>query len=175
MLPAAYVWLDKEPAPKMLVEAVNLYGTKEAPGSANNPVIIGWAHEVHTTYPGDSVAWCGLFQSLVAKRAGWDYHPQGNALWAKNWATWGTPQKTAMLGDVLVFTRDGGGHVGQYVGEDETSYHVLGGNESDMVNIVRIAKSRCIAIRRAPWKISQPDNVRKIVLKPTGAISTNEA
>jgi uncharacterized protein (TIGR02594 family) len=171
-----YEWLRTEAGPKMLLEAIKLFGTHETPGKANNPEIMKWAREVKTTYPGDSTAWCGLFCAITAKRAGWDYSPNGNALWARNWASWGTPQKIAMLGDVLVFPRGQGGHVSIYVGEDETHYHILGGNQSDQVNIVRKAKTPLLAIRRAPWKISQPDNVRVIHLKAGGTpLSASEA
>lgn len=170
-----YEWLWDEPAPKMLVEALKLYGTQEVLGPKNNPKIMGWAKETHTTYPGDLTAWCGLFISVAAKRAGWDYHPNGNALWARNWASWGTKQTVAMLGDVLVFPRGQGGHVALYVGEDATHYHMLGGNQSDGVNIMRKAKTPIIAIRRAPWKIAQPPNVRVVHLSAKGAaISTKE-
>ena len=48
---------------------------------------------------------------------------------------------------MLVFERDGGGHVGFYVGEDGTHYHVLGGNQDDAVSIAKIAKSRLVASR----------------------------
>ncbi len=170
-----YEWLWDEPGPKMVKEALALWGTREVSGPKNNPEIIGWADETNTTYPGDETAWCGLFISVVAKRAGWDYHPNGNALWARNWAKWGTSQKVAMLGDVLVFPRGKGGHVSIYVGEDSTHYHILGGNQSDMVNIVRKAKSPILAIRRAKWNIAQPHNVRVIHLAAGGApVSSKE-
>lgn len=171
-----YEWLLLESGPKMLQEALKLYGIHEVAGPKNNPEIIDWANEVHTTYPGDSTAWCGLFISVCAKRAGWDYHPNGNALWARNWASWGTPQHVAMLGDVLVFPRGQGGHVTMYVGEDATHYHCYGGNQGDAVDIVRKPKSPLLAIRRAPWKIAQPDNVRVIHLASGGApLSGSEA
>ncbi len=164
-----YEWLWKELGPNMLLEARALYGTHEIPGPKNNPQIMKWADEVHTTYPGDATAWCGLFISICAKRAGWPYHPNGNALWARNWADWGTPQVVAMLGDVLVFPRGQGGHVSLYVGEDASHYHILGGNQSDGVNIARRAKTPILAIRRAPWKTAQPANVRQIFLHAGGA------
>jgi uncharacterized protein (TIGR02594 family) len=166
---AGYEWLWAEPGPKMLVEALKLWGTKEVDGKGNNRTIMGWAKEVNTTYPGDATAWCGLFISVAAKRAGWDYYPNGNALWARNWADWGRKVKTAMLGDVLVFPRGEGGHVALYVGEDKTHYHILGGNQSNSVNIVRKAKDPILAIRRAPWRTAQPDNVRVVQLKAGGA------
>jgi hypothetical protein len=80
-----------------------------------------------------------------------------------------------MLGDVLTFKRNGGGHVGLYVGEDRTHYHVLGGNQNNQVNVMRIAKTRLHQARRTAWKIAQPSNVRKIELSNKGIISTNEA
>ncbi len=171
-----YEWLWGEPGPVMLTEALKLYGTHEVKGSKHNRTILGWAKETHTTYPGDETAWCGLFISVSAKRAGWDYHPNGNALWARNWASWGTKQSAAMLGDVMVFPRGEGGHVAIYVGEDATHYHILGGNQSDQVGIVRKAKSPILAIRRAPWKIVQPSNVRRVQLKAGGTpASASEA
>lgn len=171
-----YEWLWTEPGPTMLREMLAMYGTKEVPGEKNSPVIMGWAEETNTTYPGDATAWCGLATSVAAKRAGWPYFPGKNALWARNWALWeqNVPIERAMLGDVLVFSRGSGGHVGLYVGEDDTHYHVLGGNQSDTVNIVRIEKSRCIAVRSAKWKIAQPRNVRKVFLSASGAPVSNK-
>ena len=37
-----YGWLQQETAPKVLVEAVKLIGTKETIGNANNPIIMEW-------------------------------------------------------------------------------------------------------------------------------------
>lgn len=168
-LPAAYAWLDDEGGPRMLVEMLKLYGVKETPGSKNNPTIMAWAKEVGVPYPADSVAWCGLAVSVAAKRATWEYSPKGNPLWARNWATWGQGVETAMLGDVLVFPRGTGGHVALYVGEDSTHYHILGGNQSDQVNIVRKPKSPLLAKRRPVWRRFPPPNLRQVWLKPTGA------
>lgn len=171
-----YEWLLNEPGPAMLLEMLKLYGTLEVPGADNSPVIMGWAEETNTTYPGDATAWCGLAMSVAAKRAGWDYFPNKNALWARNWAVWGqnVPVARAMLGDVLVFPRGSGGHVALYVGEDDTHYHILGGNQSDTVNIVRKAKSPILAVRSAKWKIAQPANVRKVFLSATGTPVSNK-
>lgn len=169
-----YNWLKSEPGPKVILEAMKLFGTKETTGEGDNPIILEWAKELGLKqYTHDSIAWCGLFAAIVVKRAGKDVVKE--PLWARAWAGFGTQQTIAMLGDVLVFTRETGGHVGFYVGEDKDCYHVLGGNQGDEVKIARILKNRCIAIRRCPWKISQPSNVRKIEITASGAISTNEA
>lgn len=175
-LPPAYAWLAREPGPAMLREALALYGTAEKVGTANNPVILGWARELGLgqIYTADATPWCGLFVAVAAKRGSWS--PVKNPLWARNWATWGTHVAEPSLGDVLVFSREGGaGHVGLYVGEDGGAYHVLGGNQGDRVSIVRVAKGRLIAARRAAWRVVQPANVRPIRLAAGGALSTDEA
>ena len=63
---------------------------------------------------------------------------------------------------------------GGYVGEDAECYHVLGGNQSDMVNVARIAKTRLFKARRTPWSVAQPKQVRQIFLDAKGKVSTNE-
>lgn len=168
MLPQAYTWLEKEPAPKMLLEAIKLYGVIEVPGNADSPTLMGWAKEIGLSqiYTHDAIPWCGLFIAICAHRAGWTL--PANPLWALNWAKWGT-KASPMLGDVLTFKRSGGGHVAIYVGEDAGYYHILGGNQGDKVCIERKAKSGLNSASRAPWKIAQPDNVRHIYLNWTGA------
>lgn len=174
-LPQQYQWLQKEPGPRILVEALKTFGTIEQPGPGNNPSILQWAGDVglDRVYKADSTAWCGLWAAYVAKQAGWD--DPLNPLWARNWLNFGTPQRVAMLGDILVFSRGSSGHVGLYVGEDATAYHVLGGNQSDQVMIKRIAKVRLLGIRRCPWRVNQPANVRPVKLAAAGGLSSNEA
>jgi uncharacterized protein (TIGR02594 family) len=174
-LPAQYQWLAREPGPKMIVEALKLFGTVEAAGAKDNPTILAWAKEVglSSTYSHDSIPWCGLFMAVVAKRAGKEV--VNSPLWALSWAKFGKPADGgAMLGDVLTFKRDGGGHVALYVGEDSGAYHCLGGNQSDKVCITRIAKARMYRVRRPAYNV-QPANVRKITLVSNGKLSTNEA
>lgn len=175
-LPSAWSWLASEPAPRMLVEALKLYGVKETSGPANTPEIIAWAREIDPriakVYTADSIPWCGLFAAIVAKRA--DKSLPSSPLWARAWASWGDKSPRASLGDVLVFVRPGGGHVGLYVGEDKTSYAVLGGNQGDAVSIVWIAKSRCIAVRRE-YKLAPLKNIRPVFVKRSGELSSNEA
>lgn len=170
-----YKWLNQEKAPRVIAEAIKLLGIKEVPGQGDNIEILKWAESLglEKVYRKDDIPWCGLFVAYVCKVAGVD--GVKDPLWARNWSNFGTKQTVAMLGDVLVFVRDGGGHVGFYIGEDSNSYHVLGGNQSDMVCITRIRKERCIAIRRTKWKVAQPENVRVIKLATTGAISENES
>lgn len=173
-----YNHLKKVIAPQILVKALELVGTKEIIGTFHNATIMGWAKylNIDKIYTADEIPWCGLFMAYVCKKANLDLpFTAKESLWALNWNKFGKAQKVAMLGDVLTFKRNGGGHVGIYVGEDDTCYHVLGGNQSNMVNITRIEKARCAGIRRTPWKISQPQDVRVIKVSANGFISKNEA
>lgn len=188
LLPTAYRWLAGEPGPRMVREGVRLHGTVEMAGAASNSTIDGWMAEMRaaglaTEYGRlaftDQVPWCGLFMAVVAVRADPERRPERmpppTFLWARSWARWGKPALAPMLGDVLVFRRPGGGgHVGIYVAEDATAFHVLGGNQSDAVSIARLARSRVIAVRRPAYR-RQPANVRRIFVPASGALSTNEA
>lgn len=174
LLPLKYQWLTHEPGPKMILEALRLFGTKETSGVSDNPEILAWAKEtgLNRVYSADSIPWCGLFMAVVAKRAGKDV-PK-DPLWALNWSRFGKHSMLPSLGDVLVFKRPSGGHVALYVGEDHFTYHCLGGNQSDAVTITRIEKSRCVAVRRPLYKVT-PENVRPIKLDAEGTVSRNEA
>jgi hypothetical protein len=66
-------------------------------------------------------------------------------LWAEAWRAFGARLDKPKLGCVMVFTRNGGGHVGLYEGEDGNDYLIRGGNQSDAVNLMRMPKSKCIA------------------------------
>lgn len=172
LIPDQYRWLLNEPGPKMLAKALELYGTAEVVGEKHNPIILDWADEVGLggLYQSDEIPWCGLFVGVVAKRAGKPL--PANPLWARNWAHWGAAA-SPRLGAVLVFTRESGGHVGLYVGEDNKCFHVLGGNQGNKVCIVRIEKDRLLAAREL-YKVT-PANVRPVVILRTEEVSRNEA
>jgi uncharacterized protein (TIGR02594 family) len=164
----------------MILRALELIDTMEKPGTADNPVIINWAKEiggnVADVYNADEIPWCGLFIAVVAKRS--SKQLVKDPLWALNWGNFGKISPVPMLGDVLVFVRKTSegktaGHVGLYVGEDNTCFHVLGGNQSDKVCITRLEKNRLYVARRPNYNV-QPKNVRKIIFDNSGHVSNNE-
>lgn len=171
----SYSFLNTEKSPKILVEVVKLIGIKEVVGKVHNPIIMSWAKDLdlQKIYTADEIPWCGLFIAYCAHVAG--VQVVDKPLWALSWAKWGTEVEEPMLGDILTFKRDGGGHVGIYVGEDKDCYHVLGGNQGNAVSVTRILKSRLYQARRTAWKVAQPANVRKVYLDAKGTISKNEA
>lgn len=131
-------------------------------------------------YRHDAIPWCGLFMAIVAHRANIERRPERNPprlyLSALEWAAFGmsVPKGAAALGDVLVFKRKGGGHVGLYVGHDASAFHVLGGNQQNRVSITRLSRNRLVAVRRPAYR-AQPANVRPIALAASGSLSVNEA
>lgn len=178
-LPDEYNDLNNCIAHPLIREALKLYGITEFSGPKNNPVILGWAKElgnpINQYYKSDETAWCALYVSVCAKRAGYQPPDGFNALRAKSFTTWGDPVfGDPIIGDILVFHRQGGGHIGFYVGEDNTCYHVLGGNQGNMVSIVRIPKERLIASRRAPMNSCPKCSVR-VFRTSKGVLSVNEA
>lgn len=163
--------------PQWMVTARSLIGTREVPGPANNPKILGWANwlggkALGIAYSADSIPWCGLFAAYCVARAG--LKPPKIAVRARAWETWEArlQQHVVSPGAILVFVRDGGGHVGFYVGEDDTRFFVLGGNQGDAVSIVPILKSRCTAIR---WPRGVPVIGVPRRMTMAAALSTNEA
>jgi uncharacterized protein (TIGR02594 family) len=186
--PKGYEWLSEVGLlPKTISEAFKEFGTVETPGHANNPKILSWAKEVglEKTYSSDSIPWCGLFAAVIAKRAGKAVVEA--PLWARNWPTFGLEVarkdgeklkffsgRRASLGDVMVFVRDGGGHVAFYLGETPTHYLCIGGNQSDKVCIAAMPKSRCIAVRRPTYN-NQPASVKPYILGGVKVIEGSEA
>lgn len=167
-------YIYKLEGPNVILEARRLIGVKEIPGPKHNKEIMAWADEVEVDYNDDETPWCGLFVAVVMKRAAKPVVK--GPLWARGWLNWGNVVKgDPVLGDLLVFDRGKGkGHVGFYVGEDKTAYHVLGGNQGNEVSIDRIEKSRLLGVRNFYAK-AQPAYCKRIFVSSDGALSTNEA
>ena len=137
--------------PPWMLTAIELQGTHETPGPTNNPIIMGWkevlSRDVQRNYWADSVPWCGLFVDYCLVKNG--FPDCRSPLWARSWAKYGLPLPRPMWGTIMTFVRNGGGHVGFLVGEDNNHYHILGGNQGlkGSVNVERKIKSTCIGWR----------------------------
>ena len=159
-----------------LIKAKSFIGLKETPGSADNPTIMEWAKDqskwVENVYTGDDIPWCGLFVAECIKASNVEITIQ-NPLSALEWKNFGEKTEPC-LGAIMIFSRNGGGHVGFYISEDSSTYHILGGNQSDAVNITRVAKDRFVGARW-PTDLNHLKQPGRIVTAFTGKISTNEA
>lgn len=96
-----------------------------------------------------------------------------NPYWARNWMLFGQ-QVPPIVGAVLVVERGSGGHVGFALGQDDTHFYVLGGNQSDAVTLARIAQSRLLG---AGWSATVPPRLQRLQTMTPGDVltSTNEA
>lgn len=155
--------------------AASLIGTKEIVGPKHNQTILGWAkalgRKVGIVYNNDELAWCGVFAGEVMRNAG--FVVPDICVRASEWNKFGVGINGPSFGCIMVFSRKGGGHVGFYVSEDETSYHILGGNQSNGVNITKIAKDRFTGARWPAGK-NLPKTGR-VYKKFDGKLSINEA
>lgn len=168
--------------PAWLTIARAQIGVREIIGRKHSPIIMGWVQELGAKVLGipvndDETAWCGTFMAWVMKRAGLSM--PAIAVRAASWGragAWGRELLAPRLGCILVFTRAGGGHVGIYVGEDDTHFHVLGGNQGNSVSITRIAKNR-LADGGMRWpKGPALPTAKPVRLKPNGVpVTENEA
>ena len=117
--------------------------------------------------------WCGDFVETCIRMSLPDEPLLGalgtNPYWARNWLLFGQAVQP-ITGAVMIFERGSGGHVGFAVGQDDTHFFVLGGNQSDVVTIARIAKSRLLG---ACWPATFPHRQDRLsTMKPGEFLAT---
>ena len=163
--------------PAWLTEARRLLGTREAPGAANNPTIMGWARDLDQWYPGDDVPWCGLFVAHCMSAGAPNVPQDFNRLGARAWLEYGdeADADNPPLGGVGVLwrthkTKSWNGHVFIVTGQSRTAIRGIGGNQSDNVTETWFDRDRLLGVRVPPGfnHVAAPSAA-------TGALSTNEA
>jgi len=124
----------------------------------HNPKVVRYFHDVgHEWVQDDETAWCAAFVGAMLKRAGMAHTGK---LDARSYLDWGeeVPLSQAQEGDLVVFWRESPdswkGHVGFFVGRTRIGHiRVLGGNQSDQVNIATYSDDRLLGVRRSPHTI----------------------
>ncbi|TXI86724.1 MAG: TIGR02594 family protein [Chryseobacterium sp.] len=117
-----------------MAEARKHIGVKEVPGKDNNPTIIGWLKILKAAWSDDSTPWCASFAAISLLRAN-RFVPK-EKFRALAYLDAGIRLSRPAYGCIVVFKRDGGGHVGFVAGKDKSgNLMVLGGNQNDMVCI----------------------------------------
>lgn len=157
-----------------MVEARKHLGLAEIPGPAHSPVILSWLQRLKAWWSDDETPWCGVFVAHCIVAAGLPL-PK-NWMRAKAWAEWGSRLSAPVPGCIVVFERQGGGHVGFVVGRTANgNLMVLGGNQGNRVSEAPFDRSRAVAYVW-PASLPMPDHAPLPVLDAAGqAISTNEA
>lgn len=140
------VMVEEIGRPLWLQAGLALIGTKEFAGSADNRLIIDWAHDlggsIAKEYTHDSIPWCALFANHCLASASLK---GTGTLWALDFAgKWPSVRLDWLaVGAFVPMLRDGGGHIMQVVGRDQHGNVMgLGGNQHDAVNIAPFAVSR---------------------------------
>lgn len=112
------------------------YGVKEVVGDKHNPEIVNLVKEAgFNNIEDDETAWCSSFANWVAFKAGYE---RSNQLNARSWLKVGIPVSIPELGDIVVLKRgtsEWQGHVGFFINIVGDFVYVLGGNQSNMINI----------------------------------------
>lgn len=157
--------------PRWLRIAETYIGLSEIRGPKHNSKIIGWLDKLGAWWRDDETPWCGVFVAHCMQDVDLPYPTF--YMRAKAWSDYGSLLRRDRLapGAILVFDRAGGGHVGFYVGEDAGHYYVLGGNQGNAVNVMKLGKTRLLASR---WPKGEPV-IGKPVYMTGGKVSTNEA
>jgi uncharacterized protein (TIGR02594 family) len=92
---------------------------------------------------------------------------------AKAWAEWGMPLLSPVVGCIVVFGREGGGHVGIVLGQSPAGLLlVLGGNQGDAVSIAAFNRNRAIAYR---WPPGEPCTTTLPIVASAAALSVKES
>ena len=127
--------------------------------NGNNPKVVAYFKD--SGNPGvmdDETAWCAAFVGAMLKRAGIKGTGKLNA---RSYLDWGTPvaRKDAQPGDVVVFKRGNSswqGHVAFFVKDRGALIDVLGGNQSNAVNVKGYQAAALLGIRRPPKATAKP-------------------
>lgn len=129
---------------KWILEAQKYIGEKEIPGAKHNPVIVDmWKAIKRGGIKDDETPWCAAFVGACLERVGIESTRFESA---KSYLAWGTKLNAPVEGCIVVFDRDGGGHVGFVVGVTRMGdLLVLGGNQGDMVKVAKFPRSRAQA------------------------------
>jgi len=152
---------------EILLKAYEEVGTKEVPGSGDNPRIVEY-HKFSTRDDligmADSVPWCASFICWVLEKVGLK---STNSKRARSFEDLGehVSIEDFLPGDILVFYRNGlasgQGHVTIGLKITKSCFgdkaYCLGGNQSDAVNVTKYPLNKLTAIRRVSNTIIYSD------------------
>lgn len=157
--------------PAWIAAARRDIGNPESLGPNDSPLIRRiWAAVSAVWLRGQP--WCGGAAAYWMQQAGIAYPREFYR--AKAWLGWGVELTAPVPGCVVVFERQGGGHIGFVVGRDTAGrLMVLGGNQGDAVRISPFDAARVTGYRW-PAGVELPAGPLP-VLAASGASSVNEA
>lgn len=144
-------FFKKKKMAKTLIEiALAEYGTKEIEGSRHNMDIVNYAKESGFSWVNDDeTPWCSIFLSWVSMKANLERSKKANA---RSWLDVGKEVQRPEIGDIAILWRENvnswKGHVGIFINKENGFVRILGGNQSDEVNISRYPESQVLKYKR---------------------------
>lgn len=133
----------------LLKIALSQYGVKEIAGENDSSQIMQYAKDLKWDwYKHDEIAWCALFINWVAWKAGYEFTNKANA---RSFLDIGEIVENPEIGDIIILERGNSswqGHVGLFINFYEEQVLILGGNQSDSVNISKYNKSKILGFRK---------------------------
>lgn len=132
--------------PRWLTEARKYIGTKEIPGVKHEPRILSWWKTIKRGgIKTDEVPWCAAFVGAMLEASDIVSSRYESA---SSYLQWGVRLDAPSLGCIVIFTRNGGGHVGFVAGKDDKGrLMVLGGNQGNSVTIAPFDMARVAGYR----------------------------
>lgn len=139
--------------PPWMALARSEIGVSEIPGPGDNPRVAWYLASTNlgkADAANDETPWCAGFANRMIEESG---YAGTDSAWARDFLRWGVPISAPVYGCVTVFSRPPGpgGHVAFFDSYGPPGYiNVLGGNQSDAVNIKAYPVARVLGYRMAP-------------------------
>lgn len=156
-----------------ITKAKSYIGLKEIKGDVAAPEIVQfWKDIKNSGLKDDETPWCAGFVGACLEQVG---IKSTRSAASQSYLNWGEVLSKPIMGCIVVFKRDGGGHVGFVMGKDQNgNIMVLGGNQSDAVNIKPFKTERIVGYRW-PIGVKHPIETTLKIASSDGKLSTNEA
>lgn len=142
--PVAGAGLREEP---WMLAAIHELGQREIPGATSNPRVLAYLASTEldrALASTDETPWCSAFVNWCMEVSG---QVGTNSAAARSWLGWGQTIDMPKRGCVTVLSRDGGGHVGFWLGQTATAVKLLGGNQGDQVRVAEYDRKRVLGHR----------------------------
>lgn len=158
-------------APRWLGEAYMHHGVREIKGPKHNATILEyWKAIKRGGIKDDETPWCAAFVGAVLEYCGIRSTRFESA---RSYLDWGIKLEKPILGCIVVFQREGGGHVGFVAGTDaKGNLLVLGGNQGDEVNVRSFTRDRVVGYR---WPAGEQMTADPLPVLASAELSRSEA
>lgn len=133
----------------LVKRALQEYGQSAILGVESNKNVLGYFNKMGLIeIKDDETPWCSAFLNAMCIDLNL---PFSNRLNARSWLDVGVKTEKPEMGDIVIFWRESPtswkGHVGIYISEVGNMINVLGGNQTNQVNISKFEKSKVLGYR----------------------------